>query len=145
MTHVSSSTAATRSVSVSISKFFAAIPEVGTDRLVLRKLGMGYEFVEGDPAAALHVRLRRAAALVTDDFPETVASRFGLGIPGDLPVEAYAVDSSCIVPAGVIGQRVYAIRRTARDNGGRVGEVNDITFPAHQHDPPKVMEAPAAR
>lgn len=31
-----------------------------------------------------------------------------------------------------VEQRVYAIRRTARDTHGRVIEVNDITLPAHQ-------------
>jgi DNA-binding GntR family transcriptional regulator len=40
-----------------------------------------------------------------------------------------------------IEQRVYAIRRTARDNGGRVVEVNNITLPAHQWELVYMWEA----
>jgi deoxyribodipyrimidine photo-lyase len=74
----------------------------------LDKLGIGYLFHDGPAGPKLHDLMRRAAAFVTDDFPETVASRFGLGMPADPGIESYAVDSSCIVPAAIIGERVYA-------------------------------------
>ena len=73
----------------------------------LRKLGIGYIFhLERRPAgmeAALTETLRNAAAVVTDDYPETLS--------GPLPVfdlQAWAVDSSSVVPAAAIDKRSYA-------------------------------------
>jgi deoxyribodipyrimidine photo-lyase len=74
----------------------------------LRKLGAGYIFdvaQASQPLPQLHspTAPTRAAAVVTDDWPETLA--------GPLPlfgVETYAVDSSCIVPSKCIEARSYA-------------------------------------
>jgi deoxyribodipyrimidine photo-lyase len=61
----------------------------------LRNAGVGYEF--GDSPA-----FTAAAAIVTDDWPESLEPLPAFGR------EAYAVDSSCIVPASVIPERSYA-------------------------------------
>ncbi len=62
----------------------------------LRKQGIGYVF-------GMDSEIRRAAAVVTDDYPQ---------IPGEAEeqfgVAAYAVDSSCVVPMDSIGEKVYA-------------------------------------
>jgi deoxyribodipyrimidine photo-lyase len=78
----------------------------------LRQLGIGYVFHlerhAGTGRAALEDLLREAAALVTDDYPETLAARREPLLPDPLEVECYAVDSSCVVPSAAIGIRVYA-------------------------------------
>ena len=74
----------------------------------LRKLGAGYIFDVGQASWPVPPRSpgqysENAAAVVTDDWPETLTgpiSHFG--------VETYAVDSSCIVPAKCITARCYA-------------------------------------
>ncbi len=73
----------------------------------LRKLGAGYIFDVGQaswPVRCSPVQYsNRAAAIVTDDWPETLT--------GPIPqfgVETYAVDSSCIVPSKCIEARSYA-------------------------------------
>lgn len=85
------------------------VPEMETR---LRQLGIGYVFHlerQGSTGrTALDDLLREAAALVTDDYPETLAARQGLLLPDPLEVECYAVDSSCVVPSAAIGARVYA-------------------------------------
>jgi deoxyribodipyrimidine photo-lyase len=85
-----------------------ALEGVAETAAALAKLGIGYLFHQGPAAGKLRELTAPAAAFVTDDFPETVAARFGLGIPEHLTIGGYAVDSSCIVPCAVIGQRVYA-------------------------------------
>ena len=63
--------------------------------VTLRKAGIGYTF--GDRPA-----FDKAAAIVTDDWPESLEP---------LPAfdrEAYAVDSSCVVPASLVPMRCYA-------------------------------------
>lgn len=65
----------------------------------LRKRGAGYAF---GPRAGLKRWARGAAAVVTDDWPAT------LDPAPEFDVEAYAVDSSCVVPGSVIPDRAYA-------------------------------------
>jgi deoxyribodipyrimidine photo-lyase len=62
---------------------------------VLRKAGIGYQF-DARPD------LTQAAAVVTDDWPESLEP-----LP-PFDCEAYAVDSSCVVPASLIPARAYA-------------------------------------
>jgi deoxyribodipyrimidine photo-lyase len=61
----------------------------------LRKAGIGYAF--GNRPA-----FDRAAAIVTDEWPESLEP-----IPA-FDREAYAVDSSCVVPGSLIPMRCYA-------------------------------------
>jgi deoxyribodipyrimidine photo-lyase len=61
----------------------------------LRKAGIGYEFRDRPDFA-------RAAAVVTDDWPEALEP-----LP-PFDCEAYAVDSSCVVPGSLIPDRMYA-------------------------------------
>jgi deoxyribodipyrimidine photo-lyase len=65
----------------------------------LRKAGIGYIFAD---RADLPKYTAEAAAIVTDDWPATLDP-----LP-PFDCEAYAVDSSCIVPASVIPGRAYA-------------------------------------
>jgi deoxyribodipyrimidine photo-lyase len=72
----------------------------------LRSLGAGYVFHlerrRGSAEPALRAIACDAAAVVTDDYPETLAPR------ADPGVQAFAVDSSCVVPASAIEGRAYA-------------------------------------
>jgi deoxyribodipyrimidine photo-lyase len=72
----------------------------------LRKLGAGYIFdVQPTKAGAggFDRLVKRACAVVIDDWPETLS-----GFAPPFGVDAYAVDSSCIVPWQCIGARSYA-------------------------------------
>jgi deoxyribodipyrimidine photo-lyase len=73
----------------------------------LRKIGAGYRFHlaqrKGEGDRALHEAVAKAAAVVTDDYPETLA-----GPSPDFGVQAFAVDSSCVAPASCIEARSYA-------------------------------------
>ena len=73
----------------------------------LRKLGAGYQFVSSKQGSeeqqVLREMARKAAAVVTDDYPAPIA-----GPSIDCPVQAFAVDSSCIVPMSLIESRSYA-------------------------------------
>jgi len=78
----------------------------------LKALGAGYCFhLERRRAEGLAV-LRRlaseASAFVTDDYPETVAARYGFALPGPLGIDQYVVDSSCVVPMKTIEKKAYA-------------------------------------
>jgi GntR family transcriptional regulator len=55
--------------------------------------------------------------------PARFAERIRVRLPTDDEARFLRLD---------VEQRVFAIRRTAGDVGGRVVEVNDITMPAHQ-------------
>lgn len=61
----------------------------------LRKTGIGYEFADRPDFA-------RAAAIITDDWPESLEP-----LPS-FDCEAYAVESFCVVPASLIPGRAYA-------------------------------------
>lgn len=65
---------------------------------------------EGMPetaAAPFGPLLKDAAAFVMDDYPSALAAR-PYGLPQTLEVASYAVESSCVAPPAVIGQRCYA-------------------------------------
>lgn len=66
----------------------------------LGKLGIGYTvLLDQSPDETL----QHAAAVVTDDYPELLS-----GPPPAFDVQAWAVDSSCVVPAASIEKRAYA-------------------------------------
>lgn len=73
----------------------------------LRRLGAGYQFhlarrkSEGD--RVVYEAAQKATAVVTDGYPETLA-----GPTAVFDVQAYAVDSSCVVPTNCIEARSYA-------------------------------------
>jgi deoxyribodipyrimidine photo-lyase len=79
-----------------------ALEGVAETAAAARKHGLGFAFwlqrrkEDTDPLASLAAK---AAAVVTDDCP--------LPVPA-FDTACYAVDSSCIVPAGAIGGRAYA-------------------------------------
>jgi len=78
----------------------------------LRQLGIGYCFHlrrnGEDPPDVLGRLARRAACLVTDDYPDYPAARQGAELPAGLEVRCEAVDSSCIVPMRLLDKREYA-------------------------------------
>ena len=73
----------------------------------LRELGIGYVFdLRREKAAGDRLpreAVRDAAAVVTDDYPALLQGR-----DESFDAAAWAVDSSCVVPAALIGQRAYA-------------------------------------
>ncbi len=77
----------------------------------LRKSGIGYAFHcarRKTDAIPLSPLLREAAALVTDDYPFTMAVRQYKELPERLDLPSYAVESSCVVPPAFIEARSYA-------------------------------------
>jgi deoxyribodipyrimidine photo-lyase len=90
---------------------FARAGAAGNARAV-RKLGIGYVW---GSRAELGRWVSDGAAVVTDDWPETLDP-----LP-EFDCEAYAVDSSCIVPGSAIAERAYAAR-SIRPKIGRVLE-----------------------
>jgi len=71
------------------------------------KIGAGYQFAlsrrKHEGGHVFDQAVSKAAVVVTDDYPETIA-----GPQLEFPVQAYAVDSSCIVPMSCIEARSYA-------------------------------------
>ncbi len=78
----------------------------------LQQLGVGYVFdlvCDGSgPGDTLERLAAQAAALLTDDYPDAVAARHDARVPTHLSLPVWAVDSSCIVPMSLIGERQYA-------------------------------------
>ena len=78
----------------------------------LRKAGIGYAFylrkTRADPNHALYDLAKRAAAVVTDDYPTFIARQHNSHVPPKLDIAYYVVDSSCIVPAKMLDKREYA-------------------------------------
>ncbi|MFN7994784.1 MAG: deoxyribodipyrimidine photo-lyase [Bryobacteraceae bacterium] len=78
----------------------------------LANLGIGYVFYlrrkSSDPNDVLYRLASRAAAVVTDDYPTFVAARHNASVASKLDVSFSAVDSSCVVPMGLLGKREYA-------------------------------------
>jgi deoxyribodipyrimidine photo-lyase len=78
----------------------------------VRSLGAGYVFhlerKPGDADRAFRKLAGGAAALVTDDYPDTLLDRYGSALPASLGLDTYAVDSSCIVPMRLHPAQAYA-------------------------------------
>lgn len=77
----------------------------------LRRAGIGYVFylrrtreLRND---VLYQLAKRAAAIVTDDYPVFIARDHNHHVPQKLDIAYYAVDSSCIVPMSQIAERQY--------------------------------------
>jgi deoxyribodipyrimidine photo-lyase len=85
------------------------VPETGKR---LKKLGIGYVFYlrrkRTDPNDVLYQLSRDAAAVVTDDYPTFIAREHNARVPTRLDVPYFVVDSSCIVPMGLLEKREYA-------------------------------------
>ena len=85
------------------------VPET---RRRLKKAGIGYVFylrkTQAKQNHAFYDLARRAAAVVTDDYPTFIAREHNARVPAKLDVAYYVVDSSCIVPMNVFGKREYA-------------------------------------
>lgn len=86
-----------------------AVPE--TEKRLAR-LGVGYVFHlrrrRSDPNDTLYRITRRAAALVTDDYPVFLARSYNTSPPAKLDIPYYVVDSSCTVPMSRLEKREYA-------------------------------------
>ncbi len=85
-----------------------AVPETARR---LRKAGIGYVFylrrTKDSRNDVLYELARKAAAVVTDDYPTFIARKHNARVPEKLAVAYYVVDSSCIVPMSRISQRQY--------------------------------------
>jgi deoxyribodipyrimidine photo-lyase len=85
-----------------------AVPE--TSRR-LETAGIGYVFYlrrsKTDPNDALYQVAKRAAAVVSDDYPAFIARSHNSSVPGKVDMAYYVVDSSCIVPMNEIPHRQY--------------------------------------
>jgi deoxyribodipyrimidine photo-lyase len=77
----------------------------------LRKAGIGYVFylrkTQTERNHALYDLAKRAAVVVTDDYPTFIARKHNGRVPEKLDVAYYVVDSSCIVPMKVLNKREY--------------------------------------
>jgi deoxyribodipyrimidine photo-lyase len=83
----------------------------------LRKRGIGYVFRlpagRQDELRVLDEVVADAAAVVTDDYPASIDRHFENPEPDRIPIQCFAVDSSCVVPGSVIPVRctgAYSIR-----------------------------------
>ncbi|MBV8867076.1 MAG: deoxyribodipyrimidine photo-lyase [Acidobacteriaceae bacterium] len=85
-----------------------AVPETARR---LKKAGIGYIFylrrTRDSRNSTLYELARRAAAVVSDDYPTFIARRHNARVPEKLDVAYYVVDSSCVVPMSQISQRQY--------------------------------------
>jgi len=85
-----------------------AVPGTARD---MRKLGAGYCFYlrrnRPDPNDVLYRLAGQAAAVITDDYPTSIAARHNRSVPGKIGVPFYAVDSSCIVPMSCHDKQAY--------------------------------------
>lgn len=77
----------------------------------LKKAGIGYVFylrpTPESPNDVLYQLAKRAAAVVTDDYPAFIARHHNSRVPPKLDIACYLVDSSCIVPMSQITARQY--------------------------------------
>lgn len=85
-----------------------AVPETARR---LRKAGLGYIFYLRQTKAArndvLYELARKAACVVTDDYPTFIARSHNSRVPQKLNIPYYVVDSSCVVPMSEIKTRQY--------------------------------------
>ncbi len=86
-----------------------AVPETARR---LAKAGIGYVFYLRRTKASrndvLYELARKAAAVVTDDYPTFIARTHNSRVPAKLDVAYYVVDSSCVVPMSQIPTRQFA-------------------------------------
>jgi deoxyribodipyrimidine photo-lyase len=77
----------------------------------LTKAGIGYVFYlrkkEASRNDVLYELARKAAAVVTDDYPTFIARTHNARAPKKLDIAYYVVDSSCVVPMSLISVRQY--------------------------------------
>lgn len=77
-----------------------------------RQLGAGYCFYlrrrRSDPDDVLYRLAHDAALVVTDDYPTFIAAKHNQSVPAKIDVACEAVDSSCIVPSGLLPKREWA-------------------------------------
>ncbi|MBV8070661.1 MAG: hypothetical protein JO270_12195 [Acidobacteriaceae bacterium] len=77
----------------------------------LKKAGIGYVFYLRRTMKSrndiLYALARRAAVVVTDDYPAFIARDHNGRVPEKLDVAYYVVDSSCLVPMSQIEERQY--------------------------------------
>ena len=77
-----------------------------------KALGAGYVFHprrrREDRNDALYQLARRAACVVTDDYPTFIAREHNRRVPAKLDLPYFAVDSSCVVPMSKLEKREYA-------------------------------------
>ena len=78
----------------------------------LKPLGIGYAFYlrkrQRDPNDILYRLAKRAAAVITDDYPTFVARRHNTSAPSKIEIPYFAVDASCIVPMNRMDKREWA-------------------------------------
>lgn len=76
-----------------------------------KKAGIGYVFylrrTSESPNDVLYRLAKRAAAIVTDDYPAFIARYHNQCVPPKLDIAYYAVDASCVVPMSQIPGRQY--------------------------------------
>lgn len=77
----------------------------------LAKAGIGYVFYLRKKKASrndvLYELARKAAAVVTDDYPTFIARTHNARVPQKLKIAYYVVDSSCVAPTSLISARQY--------------------------------------
>jgi deoxyribodipyrimidine photo-lyase len=78
----------------------------------LRRLGIGYWFHlerrKDERAGVVESLAGEAAAVVVDDYPESIPAMDGGPDPRSLNAACFAVDASCIVPSALTPVRVWA-------------------------------------
>jgi deoxyribodipyrimidine photo-lyase len=78
----------------------------------LRRRRIGYCFYlrkrRSDPNDVLYRLAAEAALVVTDDYPTFIAAQHNASVPERIGVAFEAVDSSCVVPPGLLAKREYA-------------------------------------
>lgn len=78
----------------------------------LRGLGIGYWFClerrAGEMAGRVEAVAARAAAVVVDDYPESIPAMDAGPAPRSLPAPVWAADASCVAPSALTPERAYA-------------------------------------
>lgn len=75
-----------------------------------RERAIGYRFLvepEENPLGEVARLVKRAVAVVTDDYPVPVVEARNSGFLAQAAVASYAVDASCIVPMRILPRREY--------------------------------------
>ncbi len=78
----------------------------------LKKIGAGYLFHlrahRDDADDALYRAAKKAACVITDDYPSFIGREFLESVPCKIGIPFHAVDSSCVVPVSCFEKREYA-------------------------------------